>query len=580
MHQSKEKIVDNTVIATSGIKKMIDSPSPDLPPTKRRRTAPKPAAAQQEGEKQDLVVVKPKKISTAIQPLKKAALTLKHSPSSATLTRLVQTSVLNTKGQIQPLVALSVEHGVFLVVSAMPDVEIIRTFARFLETPAPHLISDKKNWLSAERLDGVQLYASYVSTTEPLPTGALTFAAITDSDRRTFFQITCLPWRGENPSRVTELLKRYGRILEPGFAAILPYGHPLRQALSGTLYTGPQEKITSSERSSATGKLQGIKDDMAQGWAFDPKHPGDYLMVDLIEGAEIVAEGLADLFRQDLLAHGVGEGDHHFRLKLSQELFDGQKHMLRAKIQGGDWLPGNVAVILPDRRPREFDVMPRLAMLQLAKDTLIDKKEHDLLIKGLRVASWNYEMGLHANAENIYIALRQKLKSNPAIFCKTAEMMLFRRKYPEAASEYAKAVELAPQQAWPYLGLGNVFQLLGKPVEAFRAYLRAKKIGGCDFYNNARLREVTGIAGVQRAREMLADGARDEALSFLAELIFRLTDDKVVFDEIAHILEDGVDPYRNHSSERIIRVRRSTLLLDFVLDQWAIHKVKHAKLLR
>ena len=58
------------------------------------------------------------------------------------------------------------------------------------------------------------------------------------------------------------------------------------------------------------------------GWAFDPKDPDRHVRLSLFNGPNHLVTFHADKFREDLLAAGVGNGEHAFFLLLPDHLSD------------------------------------------------------------------------------------------------------------------------------------------------------------------------------------------------------------------------------------------------------------------
>ena len=79
------------------------------------------------------------------------------------------------------------------------------------------------------------------------------------------------------------------------------------------------------------GSIDVVLDGKIHGWIYDAKHPNQPLEVEVLSGDEIVAYGMADDFRKDLLDAKLGDGKHFFCLPLSHELFDGLPHKLRIR---------------------------------------------------------------------------------------------------------------------------------------------------------------------------------------------------------------------------------------------------------
>lgn len=76
-----------------------------------------------------------------------------------------------------------------------------------------------------------------------------------------------------------------------------------------------------------------------RGWAYDERHPDRQLTVELLDGDEVVASGIADRFRRDLLDNGIGDGRHAFEIKLPMRFADGRHHVLSCRVaETGDML--------------------------------------------------------------------------------------------------------------------------------------------------------------------------------------------------------------------------------------------------
>ena len=110
--------------------------------------------------------------------------------------------------------------------------------------------------------------------------------------------------------------------------------HTLVARVAGTerqIHGGPHV-VNIPRPQGVTGCFEGVRNNQALGWAFDPQRPGDRLTVEIVCDGRVVASGPADRFREDLLEAGFGDGHGHFRLFLSPSLFDGWDHPLTARV--------------------------------------------------------------------------------------------------------------------------------------------------------------------------------------------------------------------------------------------------------
>ena len=73
-----------------------------------------------------------------------------------------------------------------------------------------------------------------------------------------------------------------------------------------------------------------------RGWAWDTAYPNAPISVDLYDGAQFLANVPANLFRQDLLNAGKGNGIHAFSLPTPTSLKDGNTHTITAKLVASD----------------------------------------------------------------------------------------------------------------------------------------------------------------------------------------------------------------------------------------------------
>src|SRR6185295_10561435 len=70
------------------------------------------------------------------------------------------------------------------------------------------------------------------------------------------------------------------------------------------------------------------------GWAWDSTCPDMPIDVDIYDGETHLAIVPANLFREDLLQAGIGNGSHSFIYAAPMRLHDGQPHTIRVTIAG------------------------------------------------------------------------------------------------------------------------------------------------------------------------------------------------------------------------------------------------------
>ncbi len=81
------------------------------------------------------------------------------------------------------------------------------------------------------------------------------------------------------------------------------------------------------------GSLDNVKDGVCYGWAACRGREGAVEVEILLDG-QVVARGMADGFREDLRAAGVGTGHHAFTIPLSDACLDGNYHRVAASAFG------------------------------------------------------------------------------------------------------------------------------------------------------------------------------------------------------------------------------------------------------
>jgi GT2 family glycosyltransferase len=81
------------------------------------------------------------------------------------------------------------------------------------------------------------------------------------------------------------------------------------------------------------GNLDFVKGFYVYGWAYNKKDLDERVEVVVFVDDKPVAEGVADLFRQDLLDAGIGDGKHGFIIKLPEDLVSNEERVLSVKFK-------------------------------------------------------------------------------------------------------------------------------------------------------------------------------------------------------------------------------------------------------
>jgi hypothetical protein len=81
------------------------------------------------------------------------------------------------------------------------------------------------------------------------------------------------------------------------------------------------------------GNLDAVKGFYVYGWAYNKKNLEERVEVVVFVDNKPVAEAVADLFRQDLLDAGIGDGKHGFLIKLPEDLVSNEERVLSVKFK-------------------------------------------------------------------------------------------------------------------------------------------------------------------------------------------------------------------------------------------------------
>jgi hypothetical protein len=76
------------------------------------------------------------------------------------------------------------------------------------------------------------------------------------------------------------------------------------------------------------GHLDAVEHDRVEGWAQDLDRPDATVFVRVFDNGVPLADVPADLFREDLLAAGIGNGEHAFRLEFPVPLGRRERHVV------------------------------------------------------------------------------------------------------------------------------------------------------------------------------------------------------------------------------------------------------------
>lgn len=82
------------------------------------------------------------------------------------------------------------------------------------------------------------------------------------------------------------------------------------------------------------GSLDAIVGNAVEGWAMNIETPTEPVTVEIFDGEHLLGSAVAFMFRPDLLAAGIGTGNHYFKFTLPEIVSDGHVHFIFARAAG------------------------------------------------------------------------------------------------------------------------------------------------------------------------------------------------------------------------------------------------------
>ena len=327
----------------------------------------------------------------------------------------------------------------------------------------------------------------------------------------------------------------------------------------------PAEPGIAADAEHYTGSFDAVEGGIAMGWAFDSRRPMERLVVEIVAGGVVVGRGRADVFREDLLEHGIGDGAHHFNIRLAQELADGERHEVSARIADApaSVLNGSHAYVASPGG-RRFDMLPVAVSSQLAAE-LADAHGDRAGDYRQRVGEAGLQLvtGAVDEAVGLLRALDADYPGDPLVRLRLAEAALVQGRMEDAASAFAVAAQSAATAGWGLLGLGNTCRLQGDLDGAEHHLRQAQARASAPPPVAGRLAAVSRLLARRRAWTLIAAGDVDGALALLVPELAACPDDAELCEQVAGLLVPdadaaGLDPVLH-------RARRSLALLEAVM---------------
>jgi len=128
---------------------------------------------------------------------------------------------------------------------------------------------------------------------------------------------------------------KYGFIIKTPAAVRNGIAHNLNVRIKGTNFflNALPKTLTCPPPPVYQGNFESVNCKTFSGWVWDKNSPGQTIAVELVEGAQVIASGVAQNFRADVKNAGFGTGNYGFSLKTPAVLLDGNQHSVRIRMK-------------------------------------------------------------------------------------------------------------------------------------------------------------------------------------------------------------------------------------------------------
>lgn len=324
--------------------------------------------------------------------------------------------------------------------------------------------------------------------------------------------------------------------------------------------------------SEVTGHFDYILDDRAYGWAYAPAHPQKRLTVEILSNGEVIAQGPAQEFRQDLKTAGMGDGCYLFGLKLSHELFDGSIHRLTARVaETGTLLGGGPHEFGPEIRQSVYPQIPRALGLDLLSEMLTQANysryaaNSKNFAHAYRLASRLQETGEYTEAREAWATINRALGENALGYCKLGECLMLLGLPQEALAAFRIAVSRDLRLHWAHMGIANSQFSLGEFELAEEAIQVAIAIKPEDSLLANRLKSMQDNSLSKRVERLISEHKHEVAIALLKAFLLKRPDS----DQACTLLGDMLCKPDNTAlpgMTQLHELRKAQRILDALLD--------------
>lgn len=344
---------------------------------------------------------------------------------------------------VRVLLALGVENALVLVLACTQKFGELRHVGRYADDPLPRLVGEVAYFEACPTRLGPTLYTVVIGWPGQAA-GPVLLGCVTAANRKPLLSAQAQAYTALSNSELRNLLRPLGKVLAPAFTRVLPPAHALHACVAGTRGTG-------REAAAVVGCFDGVTDGFAQGWAWSPARAGHRHTVEVLHQGRVVGRGRADNHGADLAANGLGDGCHHFKIRLSHELFDGAVHELHARVVGSATpLAGSPrSVELPREAPHALPLLTRAEALSLMAALAQRLRPGQVaaeaaLLRAMSEASLAQETGQPAAARAAYEHLLRLLGPNALCHRRIAETWLLQQRPEAARAAYEAALRCEP----------------------------------------------------------------------------------------------------------------------------------------
>lgn len=260
----------------------------------------------------------------------------------------------------------------------------------------------------------------------------------------------------------------HGKLIQGAIGQILGQQHPFLLAANELGFA--KDHTTADAEQNVIhfeGHLDIVFDHKVSGWIWNSRYQDSKYAVEILSDGQIVAEGMANLFRSDLLENGVGDGYFGFSITLPISVRDGFAHTISARIKHTQVnLTGSIIYKNNELQNQICDFMPLDFIREMICENSLQltEKSSDWEFSASTAIFANQLMmrGQLKEAEVILSRLFNQHNDHPLVMCLLGQCCLLQEKITAAQELYSKAAQTDSYQFWASLGLANCCAKLGQ----------------------------------------------------------------------------------------------------------------------